>query len=220
MKIYTSPVSPFGERVRIAQIAKGIEIERAPLPATGIKTGEYLEMNPIAKIPVLVTDSGTVIPESEAILNYLEDRFPTPSLRPVDPEQRARVNIAIRVMDTYVMAPVIRTFPHLNPAVRDDRVVEREIAYWKDGLSALAHFMKLPMPVAEAGVSMADCILPTSLHLCRRISRFLEIGDLLAPHAILVDYYSAMQEHPIVGPVLEELTTAQDAYDAAKSKSK
>jgi len=218
MKIYTSPVSPFGERVRIAALAKGIEIERAPLPAEGIKKGEYLEMNPIAKIPLLVTESGTVIPESEAILNYLEDRFPSPSLRPPDPEQRARINIAIRITDTYVMAPVIRTFPHLDPATRDGRVVDREIGYWKDGLSALAHFMRLPMPVAEAGVSMADCVLPVSLHLSERISRILGIGDLLAPHAILVDYYSAMQDHPIVGKVLEELTTVQDAYDAAKSR--
>jgi len=220
MKIYTSPVSPFGERVRIAELAKGIDIERAPLPAAGIKTGEYLELNPIAKIPVLVTDTGTVIPESEAILNYLEDRFPSPSLRPQDPENRAHINVTIRIMDTYIMAPVIRTFPYLDPAVRDEGVVKREVNYWKNGLSALAHFMRNPMPGAEAGITLADCVLPVSLHLSARISRFLGLGDLLAPHGILVDYYSAMLEHPIVGTVLSDLTTAQNAYDAAKTTSK
>lgn len=214
MIVYTSPNSPFGARVTIAARAKGIELECLRPPATGLKSPEFVAINPISKIPVLVTDGGFVIPESEAILHYLEDQFPTPSLRPTDPEQRAQVNIAIRIIDTYVMAPVIRLFPHLNPASRDERIVESEVARWKDGLAVLAHFLETPLPEAEAGVSLADCVLPPALHLSRRIELMLGLEeDLIKPHAGLVAYYSRMKAHPIVGPVLADLTAAQAEYD-------
>jgi glutathione S-transferase len=219
MKLYTGATSPFGARITIAARAKGVVIENLRLPAGGIKSPEYLAINPVGKIPALITESGAAIPESEAILAYLEDRFPTPSLRPSDPEQRARVNVAIRIMDTYVMAPVIRLFPHLDRTKRDERTVEQEVARWKDGLEALAHFMKLPMPSAEAGVSMADCVLPPSIHLSARISMMLELGeDLLKPHGVLVDYYARMKVHPVVGPILADLTAAQASYDVSHGR--
>lgn len=214
MKLYTSANSPFGARVAIAACAKNIDIDCLRPPTAGLRSPEFLALNPIAKIPVLVTEQGTVIPESEAIIDYLEDRFPTPSLRPADPEQRARVNIAVRVMDSYVMAPIIRLFPHLNPASRDERVVEQEFKRWTDGLTVLAHFLQSPLPEADAGVSLADCVLPPSLHLSTRIAAMLGMeDDPMNPHEVLVTYYARMKSHPVVGPVLADLTTAQAEYD-------
>jgi glutathione S-transferase len=214
MQLYSSPLSPFGARVMIAARTKGLDLRCAPLPAGGIKSPEYLAINPVGRIPVLVTESGCVIPESTAILGYLEDRFPKPSLRPADPEQRARIDVVIRMMDTYVMAPVIRLFSHLDPARRDERMVAHELGLWKDGLAALAHFMQTPLPAAEAGLSLADCVLPPSLHLSARIAMMLELkDDLLRPHAALAAYYARMKQHPIVGTALRELTLAQAAKD-------
>src|SRR5262245_37340829 len=100
MKIYTSPVSPFGQRITMASRVKGITIAHLPIPSGGLKSPEYLKINPVGKIPVLLTESGTVIAESEAILNYLEDRFPKPSLRPAGHDERAHGNVAIRMIDT------------------------------------------------------------------------------------------------------------------------
>ncbi len=219
MKIYTSPNSPFGSRLTIGARAKGLEITPEPLPRAGLKSAEYLAINPIAKIPVLVTDAGTVIPESEVILDYLEDRYPTPSLRPDDPEHRAQVNLLIRIVDNYVMAPVIRCFTQLDPDARDDAVVAGELRHWKAGLAALAHFFDPPLPQAEAGLTLADCALPPALHLSERIARLLGIGeDLLQPHAALREYYAQISSHPVVGPVLDDLTRAQAAYDEARGR--
>jgi glutathione S-transferase len=218
MLLYTAATSPFGARITIAARAKGLTIE-CVRPAAGVKSPEYLAINPIGKIPVLQTDSGNVIPESAAILDYLEDRYPVPPLRPADPEQRARVNVAIQIMDAYVMAPVIRLFPHLDPARRDARTVEQEVGRWKDGLAALAHFMQSPLPSADAGVSLADCVLPPSLHLSARISMMLDLPeDLTRPHDALAAYYSRMKSHPLVGPVLADLTQAQSEHDVKAGK--
>ena len=214
MKLITGATSPFGARITIAARIKGIVLECVRPPAAGITSPEYLAVNPVGKIPVLVTDNDQVIPESEAILDYLEDRFPSPALRPRDPEQRARINVAIRMVDTYVMAPVIRTFPHLDPARRDAKVVEGELKRWKEGLAALEHFMRTPLPTAEGGLSMVDCVLPPSLHLSARISMMLDLDeDLLAPHAALMAYYSRIKADPIVGPILRDLTLAQSESD-------
>ena len=37
----------------------------------------------MGQLPALELDSGNVIPDSGTILEYLEDAFPTPSLRPL-----------------------------------------------------------------------------------------------------------------------------------------
>lgn len=199
----------------IAARAKHLELECVRPPVGGVKSPEYLALNPIGKIPLLITEIGEVVPESESILGYLEDRFLQPSLLPCLPEERARVHLAIRIVDLYVMTPIIRLFPHLNPATRDERTVEQELVRWKQGLAALAHFMKTPLPEAEGTVSLADCVLPPSLHLSTRIANKLGLeGDPMEPHEPLLEYYSRMKDHSIVGRVLDDLTAAQVIYDA------
>lgn len=213
MKLYNSPQSPFGVRVKIALGVKAVPFEELGPPGGGLKSPEYLAINPLGKLPVLVTDGGLAIAESEAILRYLEDRFPAPSLLPADAEARARLNLAVRVMETYVVTPITRLFAHLNPAVRDERVVEQELARWREGLAVLARFMAEPLPGAEAGVSLADCVLAPSFHLSALIARMLGVQeDLLASHLPLAAYYERMNAHPVVGKALADLTAAQSAH--------
>ena len=81
-RLYTSGNSPFGARIAIAERAKNIEITKVPLPEGGLRAAEFLRLNPIAKIPVLVTEDDWVLPESSVILHWIEDSFPDPSLIP------------------------------------------------------------------------------------------------------------------------------------------
>ena len=208
LKIYTSPTSPFGARVTIAARVKKIELQDLGIPAEGLKSPEFRRINPVSKAPVLILEDGTAIPESETIINYIEDRFPRPALRPEEPEGRARMNTLIRIMDNYVMAPVIRLFPQLDPATRDAAVVSAEVSRWQDGLGALSHYMREPLPTAEAGLTLADCALPPALRLSRIIAGMLGLGDLLAPHPALTAYQARICAHPIVGKVLDEMDAA------------
>lgn len=217
MKLYTAANSNFGARVAIAARAKGIALAEAPLPAGGLRSPAFLEINPLARIPVLVLDGAMVLPESETILRYLEARFPEPSLYPAGAAARAAIDRAGRIMDLYVMAPVIRLFPHLDPARRDAAVVADEVERWRAGLGVLAHFLRDPLPEVPAGVSLADCILAPSLHLCTRIAALLDLpGDPVADHPALAAYYRQMARHPIVGPVLDALTASQAEKDAGQ----
>ena len=80
-------------RVRIALNLKGITVEHA---ARHLRKGEqaapdYVALNPQKLVPTLVLDSGEVLTQSMAILEYLEETHPNPPLLPKDPVGRARV---------------------------------------------------------------------------------------------------------------------------------
>src|SRR5262245_34715467 len=89
MQLYHADLSPFAARIRLAIYAKALPIALAPPPG-GLGSEEYKRLNPSGKVPALVLDDGSVLPESEVILEYLEDRFPAPALRPSTAEERAR----------------------------------------------------------------------------------------------------------------------------------
>src|SRR5580692_4447840 len=97
MKLYSVGLSPFAARVRAAIYARDLDIEIVAPPATGTKSPEYLTLNPMGKIPVLVLDDGTTIPESDTIVEYLEDAFAQNPLRPAAPADAAKARLVARV---------------------------------------------------------------------------------------------------------------------------
>eukprot|EP00670_Eutreptiella_braarudii_P003286 CAMPEP_0174297490 /NCGR_PEP_ID=MMETSP0809-20121228/51179_1 /TAXON_ID=73025 ORGANISM="Eutreptiella gymnastica-like, Strain CCMP1594" /NCGR_SAMPLE_ID=MMETSP0809 /ASSEMBLY_ACC=CAM_ASM_000658 /LENGTH=257 /DNA_ID=CAMNT_0015401309 /DNA_START=42 /DNA_END=812 /DNA_ORIENTATION=- len=68
---------------------------------------KYQALNPLGKLPLLVLPSGQSIAESSVILSYLEDKYKglSPSLRPDSPEDRAHMEMVIRVHDVYIASP-------------------------------------------------------------------------------------------------------------------
>lgn len=80
-------------RVRIALALKGIPFDQTSYV---LRKGEqrspaYLKMNPQGLVPALELDDGTILTQSLAILEWLEETRPEPPLLPKDPLARARV---------------------------------------------------------------------------------------------------------------------------------
>jgi glutathione S-transferase len=76
MKLTFSPASPFARKVRIAAIELGLidRIEFVPtVVAPGQANDEYLRINPLKKLPALITDNGDVIIDSYVIVEYLDE---------------------------------------------------------------------------------------------------------------------------------------------------
>src|SRR5690606_25457378 len=74
-------------RVRIALGLKGGEAVQV---AHHLRKGEqrapaYLALNPQGLLPSLVTDDGAVLPQSLAIIEYLDEIAPEPALLPAEP---------------------------------------------------------------------------------------------------------------------------------------
>ena len=103
--LYDHPLSPYAQKVRIALREKRVAFETA-LPGglgAGGAAGEFIEASPRAEVPALV-DGDTRVFDSTIILEYLEDRFPSPPLLPAAPAERARVRMIEEVMDTHYEA--------------------------------------------------------------------------------------------------------------------
>lgn len=91
MRLYDYWRSSAAYRVRIALNIKGLEVEQIPvdLRAGGQQTEEYLSVNPQGLVPFF-QDGDLAISQSLAIIEYLEEVYPSPPMLPKDPVQRAR----------------------------------------------------------------------------------------------------------------------------------
>jgi maleylpyruvate isomerase len=94
-------------RVRIALNLKDITVEHAfrHLRRGEQSTPDYAALNPQKLVPALVLDSGEVLTQSLAILEYLEETHPEPPLLPKDPVGRARVR-ALALIPTADIHPI------------------------------------------------------------------------------------------------------------------
>ncbi len=100
MKLYDYWRSSAAYRVRIALNLKGLAPERAfvHLRRGDQRAGDYLALNPQGLVPTLVLDDGRALAQSLAIVEYLDEAFPTPPLMPADAPGRARVrSIALAI---------------------------------------------------------------------------------------------------------------------------
>lgn len=120
MKLYGYYRSSAAYRVRIALEWKGVEVERASVAlAAGEQTGEaYRALNPQGLVPALEVE-GETIPQSLAILEYLEERFPEPPILPREALDRARVR---------ALAALVACDVHPLNNLRVLRYLEREVA--------------------------------------------------------------------------------------------
>lgn len=81
-------LSPYVRKARVVLAEKGLAYEHDPMLPVGVSE-EYKRMHPLGKIPTL-RDGDRVVPDSSAILLYLEGIQPEPALYPQEPYERAR----------------------------------------------------------------------------------------------------------------------------------
>jgi glutathione S-transferase len=100
--LYHFDRSTAAQKVRIALAEKGLAWESRyvdpGLDKRQQHDPEYLKLNPRGLVPTLVHD-GRVVRESQVILEYLEDVFPDPPLRPADPHARAQMRLWTKLID-------------------------------------------------------------------------------------------------------------------------
>jgi glutathione S-transferase len=93
LKFYYNPISVNARRVWVALLEKQIPFEAILLKLDGDQfESEFTAINPFQHIPVIVDDGFRVL-ESLAILDYLEAKYPSPSLMPKDAEAIAMVRM-------------------------------------------------------------------------------------------------------------------------------
>ena len=91
--LYDAARCPYCARVRILLAEKGVEYQTVEVDLSDRPAWIY-DKNPTGRVPVLEED-GRPLPESAVIMEFLEERYPEPSLLPADPADRALVRLLI-----------------------------------------------------------------------------------------------------------------------------
>ena len=115
MKLFSFWRSLATFRVRIALNLKGItpdEVIDVNLMQGKQREDAFRKINPMMALPALIEDDGTVLFESLAILEYLDETHPNPPLLPKDPKARARVRGLAQII-------ACDTHPLIVPRVRE-----------------------------------------------------------------------------------------------------
>lgn len=160
-------------RVRTALAFKGLAWEPAP---HDLRTGEqsaadYLVRNPQGLVPALEID-GTVLTQSLAIIEYLEERFPEPPLLPGDALERARVRaFALAIACDIHPVQNLRVLRMLRARGLDQEAVDgwaREVI--EGGLAACARLIEgREGPFCFGGAfTLADVVLIPQMANARR----------------------------------------------------
>jgi glutathione S-transferase len=210
MKLYNMNLSNFATKSRIVVYEKGVNIEMAPIPGTGMKSPEYLLINPLGKVPTLDAD-GLIIAESEVINEYLEDKFPNPPLMPKTPEAKARVRAFTRFHDLYLDPPLRALFPQLNPKTRDDKVVTEKLGELQTRLDQLEAMLVTGGFAAGPEFTLADCALaPTTFFVTNLLPGFGAKAPLEGRPKFAA-WWAKVQTRPSVGKALAEMGEALKA---------
>jgi glutathione S-transferase len=136
--VYDHPLSPYGQKVKIALQEKGVPFE-AIMPGnigSGATGGEFARVSPRGEVPTLI-DGDTAVFDSTIILEYIEERWPEPSLLPQGAAERARVRMLEDAMDTHFEAITwglseIRNFGRASGALAESMVARggEQILAW------------------------------------------------------------------------------------------
>jgi maleylacetoacetate isomerase len=131
-------------RVRIALALKGIAATQdfVHLLKDGgqQKSAAFRRKNPMGVVPVLELDDGTLLTQSIAIIEYLEETHPTPVLLPVDPIARAKVRaFALAIACDIHPLNNLRVLQYLEKMLGQDQQARNEwYHHWiAEGLTAL-----------------------------------------------------------------------------------
>jgi glutathione S-transferase len=100
INLYGIAGSPFVRSVEVALKEKGLDYHFHAIAPGEHKGEEHLKRHPFGRVPAFDHD-GFALYETQAIIRYLDERFPHPPLTPGDAERRARMNQIIGIIDWY-----------------------------------------------------------------------------------------------------------------------
>mgnify|MGYP001392155684 FL=1 len=184
MKLYTYFRSSAAYRVRIALNLKGVSYEAVPvnLLKGEQKAQSYREVNPQGRVPSL--DLGaTVLTQSPALLEYLDEVYPEPPLLPLGAVQRAKVRAVASIVACDIH-PLNNsgTLAYLkNRFGQDQEAVNAWYGHWvREGFDTIERLIE-PGPYAFGNrVTLADLYIVPQVFNARRFDISLDAYPKIA----------------------------------------
>ena len=177
IKLCGFSISNYHNKVKLALLEKGIEFEEMLVWTD--RSPELLRHSPLGKIPYIETEQGSVC-ESQVILEYLEDKYPSPSLLPADPFLTAKNRELITYLELHMelLARELYVEAFFGGKVTDEIKIKVEKTLTRNvkAFSALAKFS--PFVMGEE-LTMADCAAVVHLPLISMATKAIFSRDFL-----------------------------------------
>jgi maleylpyruvate isomerase len=181
VQLYTYFRSSAAYRLRIALNFKGLtsEVISIHLQKEGgqHKKPEYRAVNPQMRVPALRLDSGEVLTQSLAIIEYLDEIDPQPPLLPRDPVERAKVRALAQLIacDIHPLNNLAPLRYLKNELGQEQAKIDAWYHHWiLEGFAALETMVR-PGPYAfGSAVTLADVCLVPQVYNARRLKVPLE----------------------------------------------
>lgn len=203
------PVSNYYNKVKLALLEKSV-----PFTEEYVKTGSteeaVLSASPLAKIPFIKTEQGGLC-ESQAIMDYIEAKWPNPPLLPNDAFARAKVRELTIFIDQHLemLARELYGQAFFGKTVSEEvqlrvrKQLEKNIA----GFKRLVQFSPY---IAGADFTQADCAAFVSLPVIGMATKAIYGEDLLLTGG--VDYKAYLKligERPSAQKVVADRKASQ-----------
>lgn len=217
LKLYGFPLSNYYNKVKLALLEKGVPFEEVYV-RFGADGKE--DRSPLGKVPYIETEQGFLC-ESQAILEYIEARWPAPSLIPADPWQAAKVREVITYCDLHVELCARQLYPQ---AFFGGALPEKFVARVKDDLArniaAFKRVAKFAPYAAGDTFTMADCAVFVSLPLAAFASKLVCGEDLVAAAGIdWKAYVKMIEQRPAAQKVAADRKADQARSTAENAKA-
>ena len=177
MELKFSGLSPYVRKVMVVAHEVGVADR---LRLTPVKTREEPEkitpVNPLGKIPALITDTGQVLYDSPVICEYLDAEFGQRNLLPADGERRWAILTMAALADGLLDAGILIRNERLRPAERQSSEwIEwqmRKVSAGLDALERKADGFGDRLDLGLIGVGCALGYLPLRLDEAKGLERW------------------------------------------------
>ena len=183
MQLYNYFRSSASYRVRIALALKGLDAELRPIHLVRNEQSAeaYAALAPAKLVPLLVDDSGHRLAQSMAIIEYLDEVHPSPSLLPGDALARARIRAIAQDIGCEIHP--LNNLRVLRYLVKELKLSEEQKNTW------YRHWVASGLEVVEKRLvgssdtgsfchgdtpTLADCVLVPQIHNAMRLDCPLE----------------------------------------------
>jgi glutathione S-transferase len=193
--VYGPAGSTYVWSARLALAEKGVAHQLVDVGIGAHREEPHLARHPFAKVPAFEHDGFTLY-ETQAILRYIDEGFPSAPLQPTDLHQFARMNQIIGIVDAYAWPSIAAGIlfnrmlaPRLGLPV-DETAIAEALPRARLCVSEIERLMGDQQFLAGERLSLADLMV---IPLLSYFSRVPEGAAPLAEHPVLRAWIARME---------------------------